>query len=79
MYITSQCGFFLFLSSLVFLDVKWLEVKSALIHLTGCLLMVKKCTKAAVDTVVMEVRRLVTEAVMEVQGAASMGGVVTEG
>jgi hypothetical protein len=79
MYITPQCGFFLFFSSVVCLDVKWLEVKSALIHVTGCLLMVKKCTKAAVDTVVMEVRWLVTEAVMGVQGAANMGGGVTKG
>lgn len=44
-----------------------------------CLLMVKKCTEAAVDAVVMEVRWLVTVAVMGVQAAASMGGGVGRG
>jgi hypothetical protein len=44
-----------------------------------CLLMVKKCTEAAVDAVVMEVRKLVTVAVMGVQAAASMGGGVGGG
>ena len=44
-----------------------------------CLLMVKKCTEAAVDAVVMEVRWLVTVAVMGVQAAASMGGGVGGG
>ena len=36
--------------------------------------MVKKCTEAAVDAVVVEGRWLVTVAVMGVQAAASMGG-----
>lgn len=36
--------------------------------------MVKKCTEAAVDAVVMEARWLVTVAAMGVQAAASMGG-----
>ena len=44
-----------------------------------CLLMVKKCTEAAVDAVVLEVRWLVTVAVMGVQAAASMGGGVGGG
>lgn len=44
-----------------------------------CLLMAKNCTKAAVDAVVMEVRWLVTVAVMGVQAAASMGGEVGGG
>ena len=39
-----------------------------------CLLMVKKCTEAAVDAVVVEGRWLVTVAVMGVQAAACMGG-----
>lgn len=44
-----------------------------------CLLMVKKCTEAAVDAVVMEVRWLVTVAVTGVQAAASLGGEVGGG
>jgi hypothetical protein len=43
------------------------------------LLMVKKCTKAALDAVVMEVRWLVTETVMRVQGAANLRVGVTKG
>jgi hypothetical protein len=39
-----------------------------------CLIMVKKCTIAAVDAVVLETWQLVTVAVMGVQAAASMGG-----
>jgi hypothetical protein len=44
-----------------------------------CLLMARKCPEAAVDSLVLEAWQLVTEAVMGVRAAASVGGGVGEG